>query len=649
MFVSDSEEDNYKGAFWRSDPRCFFQTEVTKCYDLLFVLQTIITYQLIWIDVIYLEDIEHTRVYGFELDEGRKIPKISRTIMVKCKKNLCIYRPWLRITARNFERYLSLIFENIKFINTIVTMYNVNIYFKNVQFIYSSFDDLPCDYLPVIITDLSVTFSSVKIIHYESNEKNCIRFYNSPNQVIYIENSYLENCNVVVQALNIWLKISNTSTDSSLTVQAKSILYSYITHFTISQVEQPISFKLSASKLHVEVANTNIMETFGGLLIEKTFSGFTASWLQILVVNSRFVGNIKKGLGAGLEIIYQMPSNQYDNYIRILNSGFTKNRANKLGFHNSYGGAIAVYSEKSQDLGILKIYILDCGFVNNQAESRGGAIYITAPTKLIISNSTFLVNSMSCISPEATFIKSTTNLYVDSSTFSYEVGGKESSLIEGRIQHQLSFNVEYLDITFTCLAWHRLDTDTEFRTSYETGDLVLKTLLARCISCMSAYYYPSKGIFSTFYPGNTTQIKILDQSIGQNNLQCQLCPYGADCDTGILKAKPNYWGTKLGNEVVFLQFPSDYCCSGPETAPCISYDTCSGNREGILCGECKKNYSISVLSGECIPNSECGVPWLWYVCLLAVNGYMLWYTFKNDILAIPSHLITKFCMKETST
>ena len=141
----------------------------------------------------------------------------------------------------------------------------------------------------------------------------------------------------------------------------------------------------------------------------------------------------------------------------------------------------------------------------------------------------------------------------------------------------------------------------------------------------------------------------MDQSIGQDSLQCQLCPYGADCDTGILKAKPNYWGTRLGNEVVFLQCPNGYCCSGTETAPCISYDTCSKNREGILCGECKENYSISILSGKCIPNIECGVPWLWYVCLLEVIAYMLWYTFKDDILGFPLHFITKFCMKENCT
>ena len=49
----------------------------------------------------------------------------------------------------------------------------------------------------------------------------------------------------------------------------------------MNQVEQTIPFKMSASKLHVEVADTIITETFGGLVIEKTFSGFTASWLQI--------------------------------------------------------------------------------------------------------------------------------------------------------------------------------------------------------------------------------------------------------------------------------------------------------------------------------------------------------------------------------
>ena len=80
-------------------------------------------------------------------------------------------------------------------------MYNINIYFKNMQFIDSSFDDIPNDYMPVTVTDLLVTFSSVKIVHNQLIEKNCIRFDNSLDQVIHIENSYLENCNVFIKGL----------------------------------------------------------------------------------------------------------------------------------------------------------------------------------------------------------------------------------------------------------------------------------------------------------------------------------------------------------------------------------------------------------------------------------------------------------------
>ena len=644
MYVSDSEEDSYGDVFWYSDPRCFFQPEVTKCYDLHFVLKTIITYSLTWINVIYMEDEKHNREFGYDIDESRKIPKISRKITVKCKTSLCTYRSELIITARVFERYLSLILENIQFVNTKVTLYNVNVHFKNVQFKDTSLNDVPFE--GTIVKELLVKFSNVRLVHYESDGQNCIRFDHIPNQFIHIEGSNLENCHTFVQASNIWLNISNTTTDSRFAVQAKSVLYSYVKHFTMSQVEQTVPFEMSASKLHVEVVETVITETFGGLVIEKTFAGFTTSWLHILVVNSRFERNTKEGLGAGLEITYEMPSNQYDNYVLIMNSFFTKNRANKLGFRNSYGGAIAVHSQESHVLGSLKVQISGCEFVNNQAESGGGAIYITEPSKLIISNSTFLVNSIYYISPEATFIKSTTSLFVDGSTFSYAAGGKESSLVEVWTQPQLTFSVEYLDVTFICLAWQRLDTYTEFQTSYETGDFVLKNFKAQCLPCTSSYYYPSKGIFSAFFPGNLTEIKVLDLSLEQNTLQCQECPYGGDCDDGNVKAKPNYWGTKSGNEVFFQQCPSGYCCSGTETAPCKSYDTCSGNREGILCGECRENYSISVLSEECIPNSECGVPWLWFAGILAVTAYMLWYTFKDDILSIPSGMVTKFCMKD---
>ena len=68
-----------------------------------------------------------------------------------------------------------------------------------------------------------------------------------------------------------------------------------------------------------------------------------------------------------------------------------------------------------------------------------------------------------------------------------------------------------------------------------------------------------------------------------------------------------------------------------------------------MCGVCKYGYSASILSNECLSDSECGTSWLWAASVIAVISYMLWYTFKDDILGFPSVLATKlFCRKESN-
>ncbi len=85
---------------------------------------------------------------------------------------------------------------------------------------------------------------------------------------------------------------------------------------------------------------------------------------------------------------------------------------------------------------------------------------------------------------------------------------------------------------------------------------------------------------------------------------------------------------------MFQQCPAGYCCSGGDSAPCITYSSCAGNRSGVLCGACQVGFTISIVNGECTPNKQCGKDqWFWLLTLLALFAYVLWYTCKDNLFS----------------
>ncbi len=114
--------------------------------------------------------------------------------------------------------------------------------------------------------------------------------------------------------------------------------------------------------------------------------------------------------------------------------------------------------------------------------------------------------------------------------------------------------------------------------------------------------------------------------------KCMECPYGGLCTGNNVIPRPNYWGYWHENKLVFQQCPADYCCSGGDESPCSSYDHCEKNRTGILCGSCEENFSVSLITGVCTPNSQCGGDqWFWSFAIFSALMYAMWYTFKDVI------------------
>ncbi len=119
---------------------------------------------------------------------------------------------------------------------------------------------------------------------------------------------------------------------------------------------------------------------------------------------------------------------------------------------------------------------------------------------------------------------------------------------------------------------------------------------------------------------------------------CVECPHGGNC-SGSVVSLPNFWGhMTAANQLEFHRCPVGYCCNQP---PCKGIDQCASHREGTLCGRCRKGFSESLLSQECIPDKICQDTWViplfisWAFCVtLAI-------IFMGEIEKVVQNILTR--------
>ena len=117
-----------------------------------------------------------------------------------------------------------------------------------------------------------------------------------------------------------------------------------------------------------------------------------------------------------------------------------------------------------------------------------------------------------------------------------------------------------------------------------------------------------------------------------NDIQCQQCPRGGDCESGLVTAKSNFWGYKTKMNVHFVQCPPGYCCN---TEDCVTYDSCHGNRSGTLCGQCPEGMSESLFSTQCISNTECSLNYVFILGTITMLVlYLVFFLYHKEIVSI---------------
>lgn len=135
-------------------------------------------------------------------------------------------------------------------------------------------------------------------------------------------------------------------------------------------------------------------------------------------------------------------------------------------------------------------------------------------------------------------------------------------------------------------------------------------------------------------------------SVEPSGKSCRPCPYGGNCTRNVA-ASPTFWGFPSLDDhgsVSFRQCSTDYCC--PYRNVSCKYENqrylaseCSGNRTGVLCGQCKSGYTETLFSAKCRENNNCKDYWFWPVVLLYSFAFSFFLLRKSSIICYARRIL----------
>eukprot|EP01117_Protostelium_nocturnum_P016085 TRINITY_DN6306_c0_g1_i1.p1 TRINITY_DN6306_c0_g1~~TRINITY_DN6306_c0_g1_i1.p1 ORF type:complete len:1018 (-),score=183.69 TRINITY_DN6306_c0_g1_i1:3-3056(-) len=316
------------------------------------------------------------------------------------------------------------------------------------------------------------------------------------------------------------------------------------------------------------------------------------------IIDSKFYGNRTRGLFLDLKNVD----------LQIMNSKFDGNNDGEsqfplyanVGSSKKSGGAIYVSEVRS-------LIIYSCQFTNNYSQRFGGGIYLQKGN-LFLTGCLFSGNKAEI---EGTDLwTNAENVIIKDTTFQVtQCNGKSSITSTGFYPTK--------NVTIICPSteiFHNYSHESEIQYS--------------CSSCYSSTY--------TLFQG-----KYINDTI--SNPACLDCPRKAICQSnGRVRVGPDQWCQEYKGEIECLGCPVGYCNSTTHDWR----DSCVGNRTGILCGDCKPGYSVSITSSRCVKNNNCRSHWmsfylarptinLIFLALVPLGGKTEWKTFTYVLQIYP--------------
>ena len=301
----------------------------------------------------------------------------------------------------------------------------------------------------------------------------------------------------------------------------------------------------------------------------------------IILENNTFEGNfydISNVNGAPAVYFHTVKS-------RVLSCHFHNNRPGP----NPYTGVVTISKEA-------RVTFINCYFQNRQTTERANQLFASGNEPVYFDGE----NTFNFVALKG----------------SQTVFSRVPTIFDSRVIMKNNFKIK-------CPQGFKVNTQGEcatIKTAYECYYIIVQ-----CEQCPAKTYTIERGDF------------IFNKS---NDIQCQKCPRGGDCDSGLVKAKPNFWGFNATTKLIFFQCPPGYCCNNED---CITYDSCHGNRSGTLCGGCPEGMSESLFSTRCISNKECFLDYFFIFDTIALLVlYLVLFLYHKEIVNIlHTSLFTK--------
>ncbi len=553
-------------------------------------------------------------------------------LSISCKQQ-CTLQMNIKINVKTIAANIQILFTNMTIVNSSFVLQNIKFLFRNVTLENVDFTDMSPR--PGELGQILLEFSNCFI--HNTN----IKLNKTAGVSMLAEHSTGSYVFVNLTVLSLFLSTSKSYfSRSNVYLSADAI----VTILESVKFEDGICAPLGihGNKLVLYLKFVIIENSAGGLIVTKRSSGMIDSWLEAYICHSVFTNNTRLGSGGAVMISFVDSdySHSADSVVDILYSVFIQNTV-KPTSGLSKGGALAILYEKSQaEYAELHVLVSGSVFVNNIANEGGGAIYSSqGHTSLVLYNSTFQMTSVQSLVSSGLFLSSYSDTSIDSCGFSTVRGQESSSILDLQLFNERQ-SVKQFTATITCPQWYSVSIFNEKKTTSVTGEDMLKRCSISCSSCSPSFYFPSDGHFLVSYNNRSTNVEVIERTFrSQSNMKCLKCPTGAECPGNYVKAKPNFWGYESSYRLKFYRCPLGYCCQDSAENGCDTHDSCSQNREGLLCGKCKPNFAISIFSENCIPEEYCNASWVWPLAVCAAVLYMLWYTFKDVILETTSRKV----------
>ncbi len=613
--------------------QCGNQTKHSPCKTMQFVFQkrihaksTIITL----LGKVFCNN--HSQIIDVSntLTNGHIIITSEQPVLVPCP---------FSIISQKFNLNLQIVFHNIKFEYGRLVLYNVKAIFRNVTFLQNIItDDSILDARKERKGKLALVFQDCIFIANSS----IIMISIADTIRLGIENAVIHGGIIHVCVRKLWFKMKNVSSYHE-EVQVHLETHEYISTKSLIELQEvniegtpsqnhdhsiAHTFNISVSNAHISIYHCHFLNLHEPLRIKNKDDRIPKTNFIVFIQKSRFLNNTGFGSGGALSISMLISDTFIIAIIHIENCTFHSNSV--FEDHSSPGRGGAISLENLHATKVVDIVIDNCSFYDNFAHSSDGSLVIDGLTNVAIKDTIFHYTRP---------VFPVYNLYAFVHGYLNISGAEFNSQFVGErplIQYHSSYmlHARLIDFKLNCPPWHRVQSATNLESSSIENRLLLKAFTIACIPCAASTYYPSNGKYKVAFSNLTQKVVVeelqpLINSKRDEEKVCRKCPTSAVCEGDNLVPIPNYWGYFSKERTVFEQCPVGYCCSKTEKSPFLKYNSCAGNRTGTLCGACLPGFSVSIISGQCIADGNCGGPWFWVLAVLSACLYVVWYSFKD--------------------